>query len=184
MSGRKGFNMSRALPRLAAVALTLAWCAHFSASAAAAQELIAPASLATLTLSGTAAAPAPLFAVTQRDTFAAAAAPGAPDFSRIRRPSVLPALYALTAVTQALDAHSTFVALGRGAREANPLMQGAASHGGALLAVKAGAAIGTVFMAEKMWRRNRAGAIAAIVAMNVVTTVIAAHNYSVAARLR
>ena len=72
-------------------------------------------------------------------------------------------------------------ALNRGAREANPLMQGAATHSGALLAVKAGAAIGTVFMAEKMWRRNRAGAIATMVAMNAVTAVVAAHNYAVAA---
>jgi hypothetical protein len=95
----------------------------------------------------------------------------------------LPALYAVTAVTQLLDAHSTMAALGKGAREANPVMQGVATHGGALLAVKAGAAVGTVFMAEKMWRRNRAGAIATMVLVNVVTGAIAAHNYSVASRL-
>jgi hypothetical protein len=175
--------MSRALPRLAMVALTFGSLVHASVTPASAQELPAPASLLTAA-NGTAATKAPLFPVTHSEAVAVTAAPGAPDFSRIRRPSVLPALYAATVVTQALDAHSTFSALRHGAREANPLMQGAVSHGGALLAVKAGAAIGTVFMAEKMWRRNRAGAIAAIVAMNVVTAAIAAHNYSVAARLR
>jgi hypothetical protein len=175
--------MSRALPRLAAVALTFGSLVHASVRPASAQELLAPVSLLTAA-NGTAATKAPLFPVAHSEAVAVTATPGAPDFSRIRRPSVLPALYAATAVTQALDAHSTFSALRHGAREANPLMQGAASHRGALLAVKAGAAIGSVFMAEKMWRRNRAGAIAAIVAMNVVTAAIAAHNYSVAARLR
>ena len=176
--------MFRALPRLAAVALTLGLLVHVSARPAMAQELSAPTSLLTLASISPVSAQAPLFTVTREPLAATAAPTAAPDFSRIRRPSVLPALYAMTAVTQALDAHSTFAALGRGAREANPLMQGAANHGGALLAVKAGAAIGTVYMAEKMWRRNRAGAIAAIVAMNVVTAAIAAHNYAVAARLR
>jgi hypothetical protein len=75
-------------------------------------------------------------------------------------------------------------ALNRGAREANPLMQGAASNGGTLLAVKAGVAAGSIFVAEKLWRRNRAGAIATMVALNVVTAAIAAHNYAVASRLR
>ena len=55
---------------------------------------------------------------------------------------------------------------------------------GALLAVKMGAAAGTVFVAEKLWRRNRVAAIALMVAVNVATAGIAAHNYSVASQLQ
>jgi hypothetical protein len=109
---------------------------------------------------------------------------GAADFSHLTRPSVLPALYVATAVTQAMDAHSTLSALRAGAQEANPLMRGAAARPGAFLALKAGAAAGTILFAEKLWSRNRGGAIAAMVALNVVTSVIAAHNYAVGARLR
>lgn len=176
--------MSRALPRLAAIALTFATFAHAGATPAGAQELFASASALTLAAREAKPAQALLFPVAARETLASTASTGAPDFSRIRRPAVLPVLYATTALTQVLDAHSTLSALNRGAREANPLMQGASTHSGSLMAVKAGAAIGTVYMAEKMWRRNRAGAIAAIVAMNAVTAVVAAHNYAVAARLR
>jgi hypothetical protein len=75
-------------------------------------------------------------------------------------------------------------AMSRGAREANPVMQGVASNGGALVAVKAGIAAGSILVAEKMWRRNRAGAIATMVALNVVTAAVAAHNYRVASQLR
>jgi hypothetical protein len=108
----------------------------------------------------------------------------APDFSRIRRPKLLPALYAVTVLTQVLDAHSTMSALSRGGREMNPLMQGVASNGTTLLAVKMGAAVGTVFVAEKLWRRNRVAAIALMVAVNAATAGIAAHNYSVASQLQ
>ena len=83
------------------------------------------------------------------------------------RPAVLPALYVATAVTQALDAHSTMTALHAGAQEANPFMRTATSSPGAFLAIKAGAAAGTVLLAEKMWPRNRAGAIATMVAVEL-----------------
>jgi hypothetical protein len=177
--------MSCALPRLAAVMLTVVSLGHVAATPAAGEELAVSATFLTLAPRDTPSVPAPLFPTTLRSAaLSAAAAPLAPDFSRIHRPSVLPALYALTAVTQLLDAHSTRTALGNGAREANPVMQGVAGNSGALLAVKMGAAVGTVFFAENVWRRNRAGAIAMLVAVNVATAAIAAHNYSVAARLR
>jgi hypothetical protein len=110
--------------------------------------------------------------------------PNAPDFTRLRRPSLLPALYATNIALQALDAHSTVTALNRGAREANPLMTGVVDNRGALLAVKVGAAASTIYFAEKLWRRNRVAAIALMAAVNGVSAIVVAHNYRVAARLR
>jgi Domain of unknown function (DUF5658) len=177
----KGVDMPRALPRFAAVVVAAVALTHFSVKPVDAQELAATAAL--LTVASTDATPGASPSVTPAGvTFAESAS--APDFSRIRRPPVLPVLYATTALTQALDAHSTMTAMSRGAREANPVMQGVASNGGAIVAVKAGIAVGSIFVAEKMWRRNRAGAIATMVALNVVTAAVAAHNYRVASQLR
>jgi hypothetical protein len=105
-------------------------------------------------------------------------------FSSMRRPALLPALYAANVALQALDAHSTLTALDLGAREANPVMQGVVGNKPALLAVKAGAAVGTIYFAEKLWRRNRVGAVVMMVVVNGVTTAIVAHNYKVADRMR
>jgi hypothetical protein len=63
-------------------------------------------------------------------------------------------------------------------------MTGVAGNRGALLAVKVGAAAGTIYFAEKLWRRNRVAAIALMVAVNGVNAAIVAHNYKVASRLR
>jgi hypothetical protein len=48
--------------------------------------------------------------------------------------------------------------------------------------VKAGAAAGTIYFAEKLWRRNRVGAVAMMVVVNGVTAAVVAHNYKVADR--
>jgi len=178
--------MSRTLPRLAALLLTVASAAHVTAAPVAAEELVGSTTRLTLAANDPRQTLLPLFPATRQSTASSETAAGAmaPDFSRIRRPRLLPALYAVTVVTQLLDAHSTMSALGRGAREVNPVMQGVASNGTTLVAVKMGAAVGTVFIAEKLWRRNRAAAVALMVAVNVATAGIAAHNYSVSSRLQ
>jgi Domain of unknown function (DUF5658) len=178
--------MSRTFPGVGALLLSVASIAHVGAAPASAQELVRSSTVLTLVGSDTPATLLPLFPATHRSpalTETTASTIG-PDFSRIRRPKLLPALYAATVLTQVLDAHSTRSALSRGAREVNPVMQGVASNGATLLAVKVGAAAGTVFIAEKLWRRNRVAAIAMMVAVNVATAGIAAHNYSVASRLQ
>jgi hypothetical protein len=178
--------MSRSLPRLAALLLTVASVAHVAAAPVSAQELVGSSTVLALTASDRPSTILPLFPATHPSAALteAAASAAAPDFSRIRRPKLLPALYAVTVLTQVLDAHSTRSALNRGAREVNPVMQGVASSGTTLLAVKMGAAVGTVLVAEKLWRRNRVAAIALLVAVNAATAGIAAHNYSVASRLQ
>ncbi len=183
--------MVRMLPRFVAgfaAVITLSLCTSLPAAA---QEQLASAALTPTGLVPRATSASALFPAPP--AAAQIAAPGigrveatidAPDFSRLRRPALLPALYATTVALQALDAHSTMTALDRGAREANPLMKGVAGHSGAMLAVKAGAAAGTIYFAEKLWRRNRVAAVALMVAVNGVTAAVVAHNYKVASRLQ
>jgi hypothetical protein len=104
---------------------------------------------------------------------------------RARRPLLLPALYVSQAALQALDAHSTYSAISRGAHEANPLMKGVVGNKPAMMAVKAGVAASTIWIAERMWKRgNRAGAIATMIVVNAVTGAVVANNYKVASQLR
>jgi hypothetical protein len=102
-----------------------------------------------------------------------------------RRPPVLIPLYVSLATFNLLDAHSTFRAVDAGARELNPLVVGFANNRGALLAVKAGVTMGTVFLSERMWRGGkRKSAVAMIAALTVANALIARHNYRVASSMR
>lgn len=183
--------MSRLLPRFASSALIFLFPFLCLAGVASAQELVASntivapmgllpdavnrASLLPATPPSTSEAPSP---------FAVAAPTPSAEFTAQSRPALLPALYAATVALQALDAHSTITGLRRGAVEANPLMSGIAGNSTALLAVKASAAAGTIYFAEKLWKRNRVAAVVLMAAVNGVTAAVVAHNYKVAARMR
>jgi hypothetical protein len=114
------------------------------------------------------------------DSSAAAATPGITVNTRIEkalsRPKTLPALYASYAALQAFDVYSTNQALARGAKEANPLMQGVVGNTGAFVAVKATVAVATIVAAERLWKTNKAAAIGIMVASNGVAAVVAARN--------
>ena len=182
--------MFRSLPSVAVAAILA--LASLSTPAAAQQPQVAAAN----TLSTTVLFPASLVpAVTPAIT--AAVANEAAESVPVRRatapipgmdshrPLLLPALYAAQGALQVMDAHSTYSAIGRGAHEANPLMQGVVKNRGAMLAVKAGVAASTIWMAESMWKRgNRVGAIATMIAANVVAAAVVAHNYQLAHRLQ
>jgi len=183
--------MFRMLPSLLAVA---AVSATLGAVPLRAQDLMAVNAMATPVLFPVAPlAPAPVAMAT-----AAAEADAAPTRTtdgptfvrasytpRQSRPSMLPALYASQVALQALDAHSTYSALNRGAHEANPLMKGVVGNKGAMMGVKAGVAVGTIYLAEKMWRKgNRTGAVATMLIVNGVTAAVVANNYKVASSLR
>lgn len=101
-----------------------------------------------------------------------------------RRPSVLPALYVSLAALQAYDAYSTTAGLSRGAQEANSLMQGVAGNKAAMWAVKAGTTAASIWLAERMWKRNRVGAIVTMVTMNGMMASVAARNASVLKAVR
>jgi hypothetical protein len=179
--------MFRTLPRLTALALLVAPLAFATATPVGAQELLATNAITASALArpltrGVLFPAAPMEAAAPE---ASAPVPvSAPGFSRIQRPGLLPALYAANVALQALDAHSTLSAIGNGAQEANPVMRGVVGNRGALLAVKAGAAAGTIFIAEKLWRRNRVGAIVLMTVVNGVTAAVVAHNYRVSNQLR
>ena len=80
------------------------------------------------------------------------------------------------AALQAFDVYSTRQALGRGAREVNPLMQGVVGNTGAFVAMKATVAVATIVAAERLWKTNKAAAIAVMVAANSVAAVVAWRN--------
>lgn len=182
--------MFRALPSLLAIA---AVTATLGAVPAHAQDFMAINAMATPVLFPVApVAPAPVaVAAAAAEVAAPAVDAQGPTFVRPslespeRRPLLLPAMYAAQIALQALDVHSTYSAINKGAREANPLMQGVVDNKGAMMAVKAGVAASTILLAEKMWKRgNRTGAIATMLVVNSVTALVVANNYKVASTLR
>ena len=100
------------------------------------------------------------------------------------RPKALPVLYASFGALQALDAATTFRALDRGAIEANPALAGFASNRGAMVAVKAASFASTVYLTERLWKKNRVAAVVTMVCVNSAYAVIVAHNYRAGSRLR
>jgi hypothetical protein len=91
-----------------------------------------------------------------------------------KRPSLLPVLYASYLTLQAADIVSTRKAISAGAQEANPLM--GAGQMGTMIAAKAAAGASTMYFTEKLWKKNRMGAIVMMAALNGATAAIVAHN--------
>ena len=102
---------------------------------------------------------------------------------QLKRPAAMMPLYGGFAAMQALDYVTTTRALSNGTgSEANPLMGSVAGNPAAFLALKAGSVVGVVWAGEKLWRKNRVGAVVFMVAMDSAMATIAAHNYSIARR--
>lgn len=120
--------------------------------------------------------------VSLREAVAEAAVTAAdplPAWARERaqeRPAALQLLYGSYAALQIADVVSTRRALAAGATEANPLMKSAAGSSGAMLAVKAASAAGTIYLAERTWKKHRTGAIVLMAVLNGVSAAIVAHN--------
>jgi hypothetical protein len=91
-----------------------------------------------------------------------------------RRPVALGALYGSYAALQALDVISTRRAIAAGASEQNPLMKSGAMT--SMIAVKAAAGVSTIYFTEKLWKKNRVGAILVMAALNGAQAAIVAHN--------
>ena len=98
--------------------------------------------------------------------------------------ALLTSLYVTTAITQALDIHSTMRAMDRGGVETNPLLSGIAGNKAAFIAVKSAVAAGSIFAARRLAKRNKVAAIATLFALNTAYAFVAHHNYKVAATLR
>lgn len=94
-----------------------------------------------------------------------------------RRPAPLVPLYLSFAGLQSLDAITTLRALDDGHQERNPVVGWLAQHPGALVAAKAGVAAGTVYLSERLWKKNRTAAVVLMVALNGAYAAIIANNH-------
>ena len=120
----------------------------------------------------------------QKTELAAAPSPVA-QFRAPRRPMLLPALYAGSALLQGYDAYSTLTVLKHGGVEANPMMKTLTKSPAAFIALKAGMATMSIVSAEKMWKRgNRIGAIATMAASNTFMALVARNNARVLSTVR
>jgi hypothetical protein len=155
------------IPYVFAIALTLA-----GALPAAAQQDSAASAPAPLLLAAAEPVPeaVPVFSP-------AASVTSAPQ----QRPRLLVPMYVSFAVLQGLDYSSTTGALRSGAgREANPLMRPIVGNRPAFIAVKAATTVGTIWAAEKLWKKNRAATVVLMAVMNGAIGAVVAHNMSVA----
>ena len=93
-----------------------------------------------------------------------------------RRPSALPAMYVALGALNALDVYSTRRAIGSGANEANPLVTKSAGSSSAMLAAKVLSTAGTIYFAERAWKKNRKGAVIMMALINGTMAAITARN--------
>jgi Domain of unknown function (DUF5658) len=97
----------------------------------------------------------------------------------LRRPIVLPGLYAGFITLQALDVSYTLRSLPLLAREVNPLMKGVTKYPAAFVALKAGLTIGAIMNAERLWKDDhRVAAIVLMAASNGLMAVVVSRNAS------
>jgi hypothetical protein len=80
--------------------------------------------------------------------------------------------------------YSTRQALARGAREANPLMQGVVGNTSAFVALKVGVGAASIVAAERLWKTNKPAAIGVMIAGNSVAAIVAARNARTLGQLR
>ena len=97
-----------------------------------------------------------------------------------KRPALLIPLYMSQVALQGADLHSTFSALDRGHLEANPLFRD--GDRSKMIGAKIAVATIPVFIAEKLWKKNRAAAIAVMLTTNAALSVAVANNYRLAQR--
>jgi Domain of unknown function (DUF5658) len=128
-----------------------------------------------------------------RDTDAPIAIADTPGTARLNvsvirevppRPGALPVLYVSYAALQAFDGYQTIQGVAGGGRELNPLMTGIASSPAAVWTIKAVSTVVAIGAAERLWKTNKAGAIAVMLIANGVSVAVAAHNASVLRQLR
>ena len=93
-----------------------------------------------------------------------------------RRSLTLPTLQVSYAALQVMDVLSTARALNAGLQEGNVAMKGIVGQPMALAAIKGGAAVATILITNRVARKNRAVAIATMLAVNTAYSVVVARN--------
>ena len=84
---------------------------------------------------------------------------------KAERPAALIPLYLSQAALQAADLYTTRRALNAGHIEANPVFKNASF--GTMVGAKVAATAASIFIAEKLWKRNRYAAIGVMVITNI-----------------
>jgi hypothetical protein len=95
---------------------------------------------------------------------------------KVSRPASVKVLYGTLGVLQALDIYSTQHALGRGGSEINPIVEKAAGNQAAMIGVKAISTATSIYFAERVWKKNRKGAVVLMAIVNGVTAAVVARN--------
>jgi hypothetical protein len=103
-------------------------------------------------------------------------APTAKYETPAKRPAALPVLYASLGALQVLDIYSTNSALKVGAREANPTASPFAGSTGAMIGLKTATTASSIFFAERLWKKNKAGAVIMMAAVNGAAAAVSIHN--------
>jgi hypothetical protein len=106
----------------------------------------------------------------------------APQASAPPRSIVLPTLQVSFAALQVMDVVSTTRALNAGLVEGNAAMRRIVDKPIALAAIKGGAAVATILITNRIARKNRAAAIATMIAVNTAYSVVVARNFQAVGR--
>ena len=96
---------------------------------------------------------------------------------KAERPAALIPLYLSQAALQGADLYTTRRALDAGHIEANPFFKNASF--GTMVGAKVAATAASIFIAEKLWKRNRYAAIGVMVITNIGMSAVVANNYRV-----
>ena len=96
---------------------------------------------------------------------------------KAERPAALIPLYLSQAALQGADLYTTRRALNAGHIEANPVFKNASF--GTMVGAKVAATAASIFIAEKLWKRNRYAAIGVMVITNIGMSAVVANNYRV-----
>ena len=94
----------------------------------------------------------------------------------VKRPAILPALYASLGALQAWDVYTTSRAVRSGAREVNPVIAPLTGHLARTIALKAATTAGTVLFVERLWRQSRVAAVVVLAVTNGATMAVAMNN--------
>lgn len=95
-----------------------------------------------------------------------------------KRPALLIPMYIATASLNGLDVHSTLLSLDRGHREGNPLL--GSGRPAVLIGAKVASTAFTVWMTERLWKKNRVGAVLVMVGVNAGLSAVVVNNYRIA----
>jgi hypothetical protein len=99
---------------------------------------------------------------------------------KLADPAFLKALYVSHGLLQAADVLTTFAALGRGAREGNPLVRNVVHNRPLFIGVKAVTSVATVFAVERLRKRSPVGASVTLIAINATLAAVAVNNLAIA----